>query len=190
MLSLLQVVVATLFSQGVWFGVLLGIYMLLGFSAMTLLMIYRQWKLFAKGGEAGESVETASQRASPLRRTSRPSPLAAGGQSAGVHQSAGRQQPRGRRPRSVRTLGANGAAHDGAVAGVVLRRSALRASQLARPAGEAATAWSASPTRSSSASWARSSRAAKRSCRCGSSWIRQRPAPSRSTATSICKARS
>jgi protein-glutamine gamma-glutamyltransferase len=44
MLSLLQVVVATLFSPGVWFGVLLAVYMLLGFSAMTLSMLYRQWK--------------------------------------------------------------------------------------------------------------------------------------------------
>ena len=44
MLSLLQVVVATLFSQGVFFGLLLAVYMLLGFSAMTLLMMYRQWE--------------------------------------------------------------------------------------------------------------------------------------------------
>lgn len=43
-LSLLQVVVATLFSQGVFFGLLLAVYMLLGFSAMTLLMMYRQWE--------------------------------------------------------------------------------------------------------------------------------------------------
>ena len=43
-LSLLQVVVATLFSQGIFFGVLLAVYMLLGFSAMTLLMMYRQWE--------------------------------------------------------------------------------------------------------------------------------------------------
>ena len=41
-LSLLQVVVATLFSQGVWFGVLLLVYMPLGFSAMVLLLLYRQ----------------------------------------------------------------------------------------------------------------------------------------------------
>jgi protein-glutamine gamma-glutamyltransferase len=41
-LSLLQVVVATLFSQGVWFGILLLVYMLLGFSAMALLLLYRQ----------------------------------------------------------------------------------------------------------------------------------------------------
>jgi protein-glutamine gamma-glutamyltransferase len=44
MLSLLEVVMATLFSQGVGFGVLLAVYMLLGFSAMTLLMLYRQWE--------------------------------------------------------------------------------------------------------------------------------------------------
>ena len=41
-LSLLQVVVATLFSQGIMFGVLLVVYMLLGFSAMTLLSLHRQ----------------------------------------------------------------------------------------------------------------------------------------------------
>jgi hypothetical protein len=52
MLSLLQVVVATLFNQGIWFGVLLVVYMLLGFSAMTLLLLYRQWE---------------SQRTSPSR---------------------------------------------------------------------------------------------------------------------------
>ena len=46
MLSLLQVVVATLFSQGVWFGLLLVVYMLLGFSAMSLLLMYRQWERY------------------------------------------------------------------------------------------------------------------------------------------------
>lgn len=44
LLSLLQVVVATLFSQDVWFGVLLTMYMLLGFSGMTLLLMHRQWE--------------------------------------------------------------------------------------------------------------------------------------------------
>ncbi|MBU4272237.1 MAG: DUF3488 and transglutaminase-like domain-containing protein [Planctomycetes bacterium] len=44
MLSLLQVVVATLFSQGVMFGVLLAVYMLLGFSAMAILSLHRQWE--------------------------------------------------------------------------------------------------------------------------------------------------
>ena len=46
MISLLQVVMATLFSQGVWFGLLLVVYMLLGFSAMTLLMLHRQWERY------------------------------------------------------------------------------------------------------------------------------------------------
>jgi len=43
MLSLLQVVVATAFSQGLWFGVLLIFYMLVGLSAMALLFSHRQW---------------------------------------------------------------------------------------------------------------------------------------------------
>jgi hypothetical protein len=42
MLSLLQVVVAALFSQGVFFGILLIIYMLLASLALTLLMLNRQ----------------------------------------------------------------------------------------------------------------------------------------------------
>ena len=46
MLSLLQVVMATLFSQGIGFGLFLVVYMLLGFSAMTLLMMYRQWERY------------------------------------------------------------------------------------------------------------------------------------------------
>ncbi len=51
MISLLEVVMATLFSQGIGFGVLIVVYMLVGFSAMTLLILYRQWKLFATGAE-------------------------------------------------------------------------------------------------------------------------------------------
>ena len=51
MLSLLQVVVATLFNQGIWFGMLLAVYMLLGFSAMTLLLLYRQWHRHRRGAE-------------------------------------------------------------------------------------------------------------------------------------------
>ncbi len=43
-ISLLQVVMATLFIQSVWFGVLLVVYMLLGFSAMTLLLMHREWE--------------------------------------------------------------------------------------------------------------------------------------------------
>ena len=44
MFSLLQVIVATLFNQGIRFGLLLAVYMLLGSSAMTLLLLYRQWQ--------------------------------------------------------------------------------------------------------------------------------------------------
>jgi protein-glutamine gamma-glutamyltransferase len=44
MLSLLQVVVAALFSQGVFFGMLLVVYMLLASWALTLLMLNREGK--------------------------------------------------------------------------------------------------------------------------------------------------
>ena len=81
MISLLEVVMATLFSQGIWFGVLIVIYMLVGFSAMTLLILYRQWKLFASGrrtrvvGElaAGGVFRQSSsvRRRSPVRRRAR-----------------------------------------------------------------------------------------------------------------------
>jgi protein-glutamine gamma-glutamyltransferase len=62
MLSLLEVVMATLFSQGIWFGLLLVIYMLLGFSAMTLLIQYRQWKLFGRGAESGHQSSLPAER--------------------------------------------------------------------------------------------------------------------------------
>ena len=83
MLSLLQVVVATLFSQGIWFGVLLAIYMLLGFSAMTLLMIYRQWEHFAKGsGSADQEGASRDQgEATGPPPSPRPSFLARAGSS-------------------------------------------------------------------------------------------------------------
>jgi len=59
LLSLLQVIVATLFSQGVWFGLLLVIYMLLGFFALTLLLLHRQWEHYGphhkSPGEKGDS---------------------------------------------------------------------------------------------------------------------------------------
>ena len=42
-LSLLQVVAATAFSQGVWFAVLVVVYLLVGLSALALLVLYRQW---------------------------------------------------------------------------------------------------------------------------------------------------
>jgi transglutaminase-like putative cysteine protease len=42
-LSLLHVVAATAFSQGVWFGLLVMVYMLVGLSALALLVLYRPW---------------------------------------------------------------------------------------------------------------------------------------------------
>lgn len=42
MLSLLQVVIAAAFSQGAWFGLLLVVYMLVGLSALALLMLHGQ----------------------------------------------------------------------------------------------------------------------------------------------------
>lgn len=57
MISLLEVMMATLFSQGILFGLLIVIYMLVGFSAMTLLILYRQWTLYATGaGRKGTEV--------------------------------------------------------------------------------------------------------------------------------------
>ncbi len=53
MLSLLQVVVATLFSQGAWFGLLLIVYMLVGSSALTLLCLHRLWSDFRSANTAG-----------------------------------------------------------------------------------------------------------------------------------------
>lgn len=45
-LSLLQVVVASAFSQGVWFGVVLAVYMMAGLSVLVLLFLFRQWTVF------------------------------------------------------------------------------------------------------------------------------------------------
>ncbi len=44
--SLLQVVAATAFSQGVWFGLMLVVYMLVGLSALALLVLHRQWNRY------------------------------------------------------------------------------------------------------------------------------------------------
>ncbi|MBN1393651.1 MAG: DUF3488 domain-containing protein [Pirellulales bacterium] len=57
MLSLLQVVVAALFSLGIMFGVLLVVYMLLGFSAMTLLSLHRQGELHRRVHKEADVVE-------------------------------------------------------------------------------------------------------------------------------------
>jgi transglutaminase-like putative cysteine protease len=46
MLSLLQVIVAALFSQGIVFGVMLIIYMLIASLGLTLLLFLRQWEEF------------------------------------------------------------------------------------------------------------------------------------------------
>lgn len=44
MLSLLEVVVAALFSQGVWFGLLIIIHLLVGLASLALLLMFRQWR--------------------------------------------------------------------------------------------------------------------------------------------------
>jgi len=44
MLSFLQVVVAALYSQGFWFGVVVVVYVLVGISALALLLAFRQWE--------------------------------------------------------------------------------------------------------------------------------------------------
>jgi hypothetical protein len=49
MLSLLQVIVAALYSQGVFFGLMLVIYMLTASLGLTLLLFQRQWEQFAPG---------------------------------------------------------------------------------------------------------------------------------------------
>jgi transglutaminase-like putative cysteine protease len=64
MLSLLQVVVAALFSQGAWFGLLLAGYMMLGFSAMHLLLMHRLWQRHQPHGDGKESEIQAGEFAS------------------------------------------------------------------------------------------------------------------------------
>ena len=70
MLSLMEVVVATLFSQGAWFGVLLALYLLLGFSAMTLLLLHRQWERYRPVADIAHSpspLPAPSERGSTRR---------------------------------------------------------------------------------------------------------------------------
>ena len=102
MISLLEVVMATLFSQGIWFGVLIVVYMLVGFSAMTLLILYRQWSLFATGARHGKGTEGiaggTSRRWVTFFRQSPPSPEATpstGGRDAHV---ANEKKPASRWP--------------------------------------------------------------------------------------------
>jgi len=51
MLSFLQVVVAALYSQGFWFGVVVVVYVLVGISGLTLLLALRQWEQHRGGAE-------------------------------------------------------------------------------------------------------------------------------------------
>ena len=74
-LSLSQVVVATLFSQGMFFGVLLAVYMLLGFSAMTLLLMYRQWERHRPAAEGSGVRGRGSEIHDPSPLIPRPSAL-------------------------------------------------------------------------------------------------------------------
>lgn len=66
-LSLLQVVVAAAFSQGVWFGVLLVVYMLVGLSALALFFFYRQWSHYRAAVDSPPTA-TAAERRWPLAR--------------------------------------------------------------------------------------------------------------------------
>jgi hypothetical protein len=71
-LSLLEVVVATLFSQGAWFGILLALYLLLGFSAMTLLLLYRQWDRYRpRDAATGDSLANPPADTPAARSTAR-----------------------------------------------------------------------------------------------------------------------
>ena len=65
-LSLLEVVVATLFSQGAGFGVLLAVYLLLGFLAMTLLLLYRQWERYRPQRPAAKKLSHYRPPPAPL----------------------------------------------------------------------------------------------------------------------------
>jgi protein-glutamine gamma-glutamyltransferase len=90
MLSLLEVMVAALFSQGIFFGVLLALYMLLGFSTMTLLMLHRQWMKFQNPEPQIPRLPSPAPRPQKLHRwpllarTSEFSNQPAGGGHAGV----------------------------------------------------------------------------------------------------------
>ena len=78
-LSLLEVIVATLFSQGAGFGGLLALYLLLGFSAMTLLLLHRQWERYRPRRPAADLPGSLPSPPAPAERGSTPRwPLAAG----------------------------------------------------------------------------------------------------------------
>jgi hypothetical protein len=65
-LSLLQVVAATAFSQGVWFAVLVVVYLLVGLSALALLVLYRQWHRYQPEMQPPPPPRAADARRWPL----------------------------------------------------------------------------------------------------------------------------
>jgi transglutaminase-like putative cysteine protease len=66
MLSLLQVMVATLFNQGVWFGALLVLHALVGISALALLFLVRQHRPYWRAAIARPPTPAAAPRRWPL----------------------------------------------------------------------------------------------------------------------------
>ena len=61
-MSLLQVVVAAGFSQGIAFGALLVIYMLVGLCGLTLLLLYSEWSRHRTGREPSREADSAGTR--------------------------------------------------------------------------------------------------------------------------------
>jgi len=100
MLSLLEVVVAALFSQGVWFGLMMMVHLLVGLASLTLLLMFRQWRRHCllhgpreRAGAAGEataspvSASRASAGTPPAEQHAGPSGfsgLSAGPAHAGI----------------------------------------------------------------------------------------------------------
>lgn len=68
MLSMLQVVVAALFSQGVFFGMLLVAYMLFASLGLTLLLLNRQCELLCPRSERRSPAEKTSSSEKPASR--------------------------------------------------------------------------------------------------------------------------
>ncbi len=64
-LSLFQVVVAAALFQGVWFGVLLIVYMALGFSTLALMCLSRQWNRY-RGSDSPWQLARETGRRWPL----------------------------------------------------------------------------------------------------------------------------
>lgn len=61
-MSLLQVVVAAGFSQGIAFGALLVVYMLVGLCGLTLLLLYSEWSRHRTGREPPREADSAGTR--------------------------------------------------------------------------------------------------------------------------------